>query len=281
MTFWHNLLHPHLHSVHTTQWFLIDAGIATVIFIALLAIMHRLSPRVKRYIIISCTFLAGLFTVVEYVWPTHKMMIDGSMADGNFLSPYLGPVNDFSNYIWIWALGLGILSLAFVHARRLFGGHPGWHNSLAFFFAFFAMTVACLASWGGKHSTVPLFKTYDLLFNGLLINLDSAMFALLAFYIASAAYRAFRVRTLEAVLLMFSALIVMLGFISFGVWLTSGIPVASTWTFFRMENLSSWILNWINAPVSRGVLIGVAIGGVAVAMRLWLSLERGTFFSQE
>jgi len=107
------------------------------------------------------------------------------------------------------------------------------------------------------------------------------MFALLAFYIASAAYRAFRVRTVEAGLLMAAALIVMLGMVNFGVGLTSWIPLDSPWRFFRIEQLSQWTLSWINMPAYRAVIIGVAVGMLAMALRLWLSLERGTFFSQE
>ncbi|HEY3342571.1 MAG TPA: hypothetical protein VGK81_11155, partial [Anaerolineae bacterium] len=115
----------------------------------------------------------------------------------------------------------------------------------------------------------------------LLVNFDAAMFSLLAFYIASAAYRAFRVRTVEAALLMVSALIVMLGMVNFGVFLTHSIPLDSPYAFFRVERLSLWILNWINMPAQRAVTIGVAVGALAMAMRIWLSLERGTFFSQE
>jgi len=266
----------HLMPIGNTTHFFISIVVGTAIFVALLALLHRLPPRMKKYLIISCTFIAGLFTVTEYLWPTR--LVDGEQV--NPLTPYLQPVFNYWMLILVWTIGLGVISLAIVHGRRLVRRQPGWHNSLAFFIALCAMLIAGFACWGGM-SDRPMYKTYDVLFRGLLVNLDAAMFSLLAFYIASAAYRAFRVRTVEAALLMCAALIVMLGFVSFGVKLTSWLPTVGFWSYFRMENLSAWILNWINSPGYRAVIIGVEVGALAMAMRLWLSLERGAFFSQE
>ncbi len=156
----------------------------------------------------------------------------GSPTPGNWLTPLQDPVNDFVPYIFYWAFGLGIISLSMIHGRRLLQRASGWHNSLAFFLAMLGMIVFGYMSnvgmpnrHGGFYGPRDGYIAYNSLFDGLLVNLDSAMFALLAFYIASAAYRAFRVRTVEAGLLMVSALLVMLGLVNFGVWLTSAIPV--------------------------------------------------------
>jgi hypothetical protein len=214
------------------------------------------------------------------VLPVHKLK-DGS--EGNFITPYLQPVNEYIQYIFIWTIFLGLISLTIVHGRRLLQRVQGWHNSLAFFLALVAMLVFGFATRSGSAGKVGLQITYDSLFSGLLLNLDAAMFALLAFYIASAAYRAFRVRTVEAALLMVSSLIIMLGFVSFGVPMTSWIPIGERHGlgYLRIEQISLWILNWINMPAQRAVTIGVQIGVVAMALRIWLSLERGAFFSKE
>ena len=279
MNFWHSW---HFHPVHSPTRFFIEIAILTVVFIAAMVIIHRLAPRVKKYLIIACTFLAGLFTVIEYVLPVRK--VNGE--EMNRLTPFLDPVNNFITNVVIWTIGLGVISLVIVHGRRLLRRQAGWVNSIGFFVALIVMLWVGFASWAGKgpadtHLQQSMHNTYTVLFNGLLINLDSAMFALLAFYIASASYRAFRVRSVEAALLMFSALIVMLGVVSFGVLLTSWIGIDGPWRYFRIEQMSAWLLNWINAPGYRAVLIGVQVGALAMAMRLWLSLERGAFFSQE
>jgi len=272
--------------VMSTKAFTIRLILATVLFIAVMAILHQFSPVMKRWLTITFTFLAGAFFVIEYFWPVHK--IKGSPTPVNWLTPWQDPVNDFVMYLSIWALGLGIISLTIVHGRRLLKGVSGWHNSLAFFLAMLCMMVVGYMSkmgkpnlHGGFYGPRFSFIAYNSLFDGLLVNLDSAMFALLAFYIASAAYRAFRVRTVEAGLLMVSALLVMLGLVNFGVWITSAIPVHSGWAFFRIENLSAFEMNWLNMPVQRAVTIGVSVGALGMAIRLWLSLERGSFFSQD
>jgi tRNA A58 N-methylase Trm61 len=43
----------------------------------------------------------------------------------------------------------------------------------------------------------------------------------------------------------------------------------------RLPQIASWIQETLNAPVQRAIEFGVGIGALAMAIRLWLSLERG------
>lgn len=262
-----------------THWpmFLLAALMMIGLFVAIFAALHRLSPLAKKWLTIICTFIAGLYFLLIFVLPTHK--VDGEYQ--NFLSTTVAKVTEYVNHIFIWTIFLGLISLAVVHGRKLFRWQAGWHNSLAFFLAFFAFIVAGAWSHAGATENIHAKYFYESLFGGLLANLDASMFALLAFYIASASYRAFRVRTVESALLMFAALIVMLGMVNFGVALTNFIHVDSNFAFLRIERMSTSLLTVINMPTQRAIMIGVAIGSLAMAMRLWLSLERGSFFSEE
>ena len=107
------------------------------------------------------------------------------------------------------------------------------------------------------------------------------MFSLLAFYIVSAAYRAFRIRSGEALVLMIAAVIVMLTPLPLGIAITNWIPEHSFWGNFRIERIGEWLLMTVNSAALRAIAFGLGIGGLAMSLRIWLSLERGTYFGQE
>lgn len=120
-------------------------------------------------------------------------------------------------------------------------------------------------------------ETYSFLFEGLQQNMDAAMFSLISFFILSAAYRAFRIRSIEASILMASALVVLLG-LSFGVLITDKVPADGLLANLRIETWSSWILTTVNTPALRAIDFGLGLGGLAMGLRLWLGIERGALF---
>jgi hypothetical protein len=122
----------------------------------------------------------------------------------------------------------------------------------------------------------------DLLFNGFIQNMEATMFSLIAFFIFSAAYRAFRIRSLESTLLMGSALLVMLSLMSmvsvpFGGWINSltGNNPASLLQDFTLTEVATWIRNNVQVPAIRALEIGTGLGALAMGLRIWLGLEKG------
>jgi hypothetical protein len=105
-------------------------------------------------------------------------------------------------------------------------------------------------------------RLYDFLYNGVFNQLGSAMFALLGVYIAAAAYRAFRIRSVESALMMTAALIVMLGQISFGRLLYEDMPA-----------IRQWLLEVPNSAAFRAIRLGAGVAGLLLAIRMWLSIE--------
>ena len=105
-------------------------------------------------------------------------------------------------------------------------------------------------------------RLYDFLYDGLFNHLGASMFALLGVYIAAAAYRAFRIQTLESALMMAAALIVMLGQISFGKVIYEDMPT-----------IRQWLLEVPNSAAFRAIRLGAGVAGLMLAIRMWLSIE--------
>ncbi len=109
---------------------------------------------------------------------------------------------------------------------------------------------------------------YDWIFNPL----GATMYALLAFYVASASYRAFRAKNREATILLIAAFIILLGRTPLGVYATSWIP--ESFSLLQVPNLAIWIMTAPNLAGQRAIMIGIALGVISMSLRLILGVER-------
>lgn len=107
---------------------------------------------------------------------------------------------------------------------------------------------------------------YKILYEGLFTACGSAMFALLGFYIASAAFRAFRIRSMESAIMLTAATLVMLGQIPFGLWISEDLPT-----------IRLWLLQVPSSAAFRAIKIGASVALLSMACRMWLSIESGSF----
>jgi hypothetical protein len=130
-----------------------------------------------------------------------------------------------------------------------------------------------LESDGARTLKLPLETTFKRkrlafkwIYDRVLTPLTATMFALLAFFIASAAFRAFRARNLEATILLVSACIVML----------AQVPVGEQLPFIGeyLAQFKNWILNTPNAAAQRAIYIGAALGAISTGLRIVLGIER-------
>lgn len=204
-----------------------------------------------------------------------------AIAD-NFLSPYKLLLASTLQVVGSFAFALGLFSLFTIHGKAIAKKRKGRHNSVAFFVAIATMAILGLlktyTAAGSSFGAVSR-SAYDILFNGGLTALQSTMFSLVAFYIVSAAYRAFRIRSMDAVIMMVSAFLVMLSVVPIGMWMTSGL--SGDLSFLKLENIGDWIMTVPNMAAQRGMQFGITVGGLAMALRIWLSLERGSYFDKQ
>ena len=195
----------------------------------------------KRYIPIGIVAFFGSLTL--FGWFIDNESVEAFVNDD---------ATQWYDIIASFAIFLGALNLLKLQFLKVVKRQSGWQYSIvaiaSFFFAFTigffmkgaffvgeevyftqgAAEQAVLASgssetvkaveWGAHISTEGgLFKW---MFDNIFTPLSATMFALLAFYVASASYRAFRARNFEATLLLLAGIIIMLGRVPVGSLIT-------------------------------------------------------------
>ena len=203
----------------------------------------------KRELPLFITAVVGLFMILSFFVPHHFVSVPA-----DFLQ---------SSAIIVVAFGyvLGGANVLRINFDHIYKRGPGWIYKAVLVVALLATVVIGLSE--GRGFLNPGMKSkwiYDQLYSPM----QSTMFALLAFFIASAAFRAFRIRTIEAGLLAVAALIVMLGRVPVGDLLSGGL----------LPPVQEWIMEWPQNAAKRAILIGAALGVMATGLRVILGIER-------
>ena len=124
------------------------------------------------------------------------------------------------------------------------------------------------STWSPLFGTGSGTSVYDWLFTNMQRPMMETMFSILAFYIASAAYRAFRARTAEATLLLITAVLIMLWRVPMGEAFLNLLPGNIP------EILNTYVMNGANMAVQRGIIIGASLGAASMSLRIILGIER-------
>lgn len=195
-------------------------------------------------------------------------MITGLVFAAQYYVPHpaseqlLTSVTKWLQIIGGFALVLGVTSLFHQHAAKIRQKESGWGYSVVLYAGMLG-TVAVGLLANGKESVDGVSTAFGWVYNFMMVPLQGTMFAILAFFIASAAYRSFRARSREAAVLLIAAVIVMMGRVPLGEYL---IPISG--------DISQWILNVLNASVRRAILIGVSLGTIALSLKIIFGVER-------
>ena len=179
-------------------------------------------------------------------------------------------VLNWARIITPFALIFSTITLIQTHVTRIRRKTEHWQYSFLVFVGIAIMVVIGLP-FGPQH---PWFEW---LFNNVQLPMDATMFSLLAFFIASAAYRAFRARNVEASLLLITAVIVMLGNVPVGDLIWNTLISLTPWGDTFADG-SSWMKQWIldnpNLSARRGIILGVSLGVISQSIRIILGIER-------
>lgn len=109
--------------------------------------------------------------------------------------------------------------------------------------------------------------------------LTATMFALLAFYVASAAFRAFRAKNLEAILLLGTAFIILAGRTPLGVAMTSWLP--ESLSLLKVENITMIVMTVFNTAGNRAIMIGIALGIASTSLKILMGVDRSYLGSDD
>jgi len=131
--------------------------------------------------------------------------------------------------------------------------------------------------WSGEYNTRG--TAFWLLYEYAFKPLTATMFAMLAFYVASAAFRAFRAKNVEATLLLITAFVILLGRTYAGTVATGWLP--EPLAGLRLENLTVTIMKVFNTAGTRAIMIGIALGIASTSLKVLLGIDRSYLGSGE
>lgn len=173
--------------------------------------------------------------------------------------------------VFTFALILGILSLIKLHIQKVQYRRRDWLYSIV---ALTGLGLSLVTGFMKGPESISEGQPFMTLYNYVQIPMQATMFSLLAFYIASAAFRTFRARTLEATLLLIAAVVVMLGRVSFAAIFKDLSLGFSTWVESWLPGFAEWVLDYPNMAAKRGIMIGIGLGAISTALKIILGIER-------
>ncbi len=219
---------------------------------------------------LALTFLAGLIPIVAFFFTEKATWI---RTPNSWLEQDMVIIAGF-------ALLLGVVNVIQGNVRKIEQRSSGWIYAATlltglfvtgFFGIFGAMNFGPFQGIALRPDGTPTPFAWVSLY--VFTPLQATMFSLLAFYVASAAFRAFRARNTEATILLIAAVIVMMGRIPIGesIFGVFGRPFGNErW----LPDLTEWIMQIPNGAAQRGIIIGAALGAASLSLRVILGIER-------
>jgi hypothetical protein len=240
---------------------------------------------VKRTVPLLIAGITGFVLIIAYFVPPYEDWGDVAMTWFNILAAI--------------AFILGGGNLIKLNLQKISARRPGWGYAAVTLAAFLVTIVIGLlkigvmpsaayplASWSGDYKEEG--SAFWWVFQYALTPLNQAMFAVLAFFVASAAFRAFRAKNAEAAVLLATAFLILLGRTYAGVWLTNWLPDAETaaangeqlsntarlLSSLRIEYIADAVFGVFTLAGMRAITIGIALGVVATSLKVLLGVDR-------
>jgi hypothetical protein len=177
-----------------------------------------------------------------------------------------------------FGLFIGAYSLIHLHVTRIRRQTAGWAYSI--FVLVGAAAMIGLGLWNSGYwamKDIPptadkAFDIFDWGYNYILMPCGATIFSILAFFMASAAFRTFRARNLASALLLIAAIIVMFGRVPVSEWACGQLFGDKYKDIFSVA--TDAIMEIPNLAAKRAILLGISLGGIAQSLRILFGIER-------
>ena len=163
---------------------------------------------------------------------------------------------EYWQIIFAFTLLVGVASFIKVNVKSIERGEERSYRVTSLL-GVIAMPVLALI-WGIKGDSPFMW-----MFDNVQVPMQSTVFALLAFFVASASFRGFRARSLPAIILLLSALLTLLSRSDIGGFLSDHLPA-----------MADWVRNNPSMSARRAILIGIGLGSLTTSLRVILGIER-------
>ncbi len=210
--------------------------------------------RLFRIVLTVITLSTGIIVLLSFI------------VDSPSLRSFRGVLAEWALIVVAFALILGVFNVLNVHLRRIKGRNAIY--SLTLIGAFLVVFIPGITSAG----LVPTEWARFVGPNGVIVSsiyryvqrpVQATLFSLMAFFVATAAWRAFRIHSAASLVMFISAVLVLLGsvYLDIGVWDT-------------VVEIKNWVLAVPVMAGTRGILLGIALGTIVTGIRFLLGVER-------
>lgn len=201
---------------------------------------------VRRQIPIAIVFVTSILVMVDYF-----LKIDGT-------GPVVTALQNWGIVLTAFTLGFGAVNLFYLHSRHIRRRTPGqW-----FFSIWLLLMVVVFAGIGVMYGATS--STYTWLYNSSYFALSATVYSSLGFYMTSGIYRSLRARNIEAVLLLITGSIAVM----------RNAPALAV-AFPLLIDMDKWLSDTIVTSAQRGIMIGAALGAIALGIRTLTGRETG------
>lgn len=217
----------------------------------------------RREIPLIITSVSGLVFAISYFIP-HWPFGESEAIFGDWIS-----------IVQAFAIWLGALNLIKVSYEKISRKREGYPFAIIIILSLVGtIGIGMWDGFSGLNQTPQVsFRdqgtNFDWIYRNVYTPLSATMFSMLAFFVASASYRAFRARNFEATLLLVAGFFVMGGRVPLFDLMISPLTDVPYFSMF-----ADWLMSYPNTAGQRAIMIGIALGIMSSSLRIILGIER-------